>query len=417
MPRALGIGLSPSFGGAVALYGASTAGGTLLGAEANGLAVDFTSSTENLLIRDSTAALNYSGLPFNANGGKLTFTRASSATRINSSGLIETVSSDVGRIDHTLAGVKRGLLMEEARTNLCLQSSDFTNASWTKSNMSTAKTATGPDGAANSATTLTATAGNATALQAITSASSARITSVYIKRRTGTGNIDITQDNGATWTTVSVTSSWARYSISSVTSTNPTVGIRIVTNADAVDVYGFQHELGSFITSLIPTTTVSVTRAEDVCSIATSLFPYLQGSGALIAQATLPTVNQGVVLAILNTSGFNNAIGIWKSAGYYSTPGGDFLGQQYDGSTDTVITIGTGANDGANHKTGLTWNATNIAGSLDGAAVVTGTYSNALPTTLHLGNRSGSFQPSGHIRQLTYIARRLTNAELQTRTT
>jgi hypothetical protein len=67
-----------------------------------------------------------------------------------------------------------GLLVEEARTELTLYNRDFTNAAWTKSNMTTAKTATGPDGVTNSASTLTATAGNATALQAITSTSAAR---------------------------------------------------------------------------------------------------------------------------------------------------------------------------------------------------------------------------------------------------
>ena len=54
---------------------------------------------------------------------RITFTRASSATRVNSSGLIETVSSNVARIDYdpvTLA--PKGLLIEEQRTNLLLRS-------------------------------------------------------------------------------------------------------------------------------------------------------------------------------------------------------------------------------------------------------------------------------------------------------
>jgi hypothetical protein len=66
------------------------------------------------------------------------------------------------------SGNLQGILVEEARTELCLHNSDLTNAAWTKSNLTTAKTATGPDGVANSATTCTATAANATALQAIT---------------------------------------------------------------------------------------------------------------------------------------------------------------------------------------------------------------------------------------------------------
>jgi hypothetical protein len=93
-------------------------------------------------------------------------------------------------------GAALGVLIEEARTNLCLYSDDFTNAAWVKSNLTTAKTATGPDGVANSASTLTATAANATARQDITSASAARITSMFVKRRTGTGAVYLSQ--GAT---------------------------------------------------------------------------------------------------------------------------------------------------------------------------------------------------------------------------
>jgi hypothetical protein len=124
-----------------------------------------------------------------------------------------------------------------AISNLALYASDLTQAgSWTASNCTTAYTSTGPDGVASHATRLTATAGNATILQAITSANAARITFCYIKRITGTGNIDITQDNGSTWTTVTTTAGWTKVAIASATAANPTVGIRIVTDTDAVDV-------------------------------------------------------------------------------------------------------------------------------------------------------------------------------------
>jgi hypothetical protein len=60
---------------------------------------------------------------------RITFTRASSATRVNSSGTIVTASTDVARIDYdpvTLAC--KGLLFEEARTNLLTYSEQFDNA-------------------------------------------------------------------------------------------------------------------------------------------------------------------------------------------------------------------------------------------------------------------------------------------------
>jgi hypothetical protein len=56
---------------------------------------------------------NYKPLPFD-------FTRASSATRVNKQGLIETVASGVPRIDFTDAN--GALLLEPQRTNLITQS-------------------------------------------------------------------------------------------------------------------------------------------------------------------------------------------------------------------------------------------------------------------------------------------------------
>jgi hypothetical protein len=88
-------------------------------------------------------------------------------------------------------GNLEGILVEEARTNLCLYSDDLTNAAWVKTNATAAKTATGRDGVANSASTLTATAANGVGLQLTTSTSAARSLGVYIKRRTGTGAVSV----------------------------------------------------------------------------------------------------------------------------------------------------------------------------------------------------------------------------------
>lgn len=96
-------------------------------------------------------------------------------------------------IEFDSSGNPLGLLVEEARTNLCLWSDDLTNAAWVKTNATAAKTATGPDGVANSASTLTATADNAGVFQRISSVSSsaARSIGVHLKRRTGTGAVTI----------------------------------------------------------------------------------------------------------------------------------------------------------------------------------------------------------------------------------
>ena len=64
--------------------------------------------------------------------GDLTFTRASTATRVNESGLIESVATGVPRIDFTGGGCGK-LLLEPQRTNVVLHSGDLSQTQWSKS--------------------------------------------------------------------------------------------------------------------------------------------------------------------------------------------------------------------------------------------------------------------------------------------
>jgi hypothetical protein len=130
------------------------------------------------------------------------------------------------------------------RTNIVLWCRDLTNAAWVKTTMTAALTATGIDGVVNSATKLTATAGNATVLQSPTSAAATRIQTAFIRRVTGAGNIDMTMDNGATWTTLSPApdATFRQYKIPVQTLANPIVGFRIVTNGDEIEVDFVQNE-------------------------------------------------------------------------------------------------------------------------------------------------------------------------------
>ena len=91
------------------------------------------------------------------------------------------------------------------------------------------------DGVQNTACTLTATAANGTVIaNAITAASDAQTTRWFLKRKTGTGPVELTLDNGATWTAVSIDGDYDEYSIYQPALANPQIGIRIVTSGDAV---------------------------------------------------------------------------------------------------------------------------------------------------------------------------------------
>lgn len=206
-----------------------------------------------------------------------TFTRADAstcATYINRDGLVRLAAANVLRADDWAPFYEQGLVdangvglhgkrLGGARTNVVLHNRDLTNAAWVKTNVTAAKDQTGVDGVASSASKITATAANGTCLQAITLASSARFQSAYVKRVTGSGTINMTLDNGATWTVITVTAAWTRVTVPTQTLADPTVGFRIVTSGDAIAVDYVQNENGVFQSSVIPTTTVAVTRAAD----------------------------------------------------------------------------------------------------------------------------------------------------------
>ncbi len=212
-----------------------------------------------------------------------TFTRATPAWTINSAGIHVQVASGQPRSYYrpdTL--VYQGYLSEWASTNICLWSNDMTNAVWAKTNMTTAFTSVAPDNSANSASRCTATAANATCLQTITSTSTQKPFSLWVKRITGTGNFEVTAGNGV-YVVVPTTANWTKVEAAQ-TQLNPVVGFRIATSGDAFDIWCCQEESNTsnpnFSTSPIPTTTAPVTRNEDILT-------YLKAGNASQVEGTL----------------------------------------------------------------------------------------------------------------------------------
>lgn len=203
--------------------------------------------------------------------GQVAFTRATTANFFGANGLLQSAASGAPRFDYNpTALTPLGMLMEDGRTNICLRSSAWTNASWVRTTMSaTASSQTGPDGTLSYGL-LTASGANATCLQTITVTNATLYQfSVRLKRSVGTGSIQLTMDNGSTWTTVAVTSTLTRFTISATsTSTTMVVGIRIVTNTDAVIAGGAQLEVGGYPTSELLTAGTSTARNIDQAAIA-----------------------------------------------------------------------------------------------------------------------------------------------------
>ena len=202
---------------------------------------------------------------------RLTFTRSTTGTYINSSGYVTSAAINAPRFDYdptTLTA--RGLLIEGSASNLLNWSESFSTSGGTNNNWadtSIARNSTNNTDPANGTTALriTASAGNGTIISTAAIGTSAQRTfSIWLRRVSGTGNIQYTLDNGSTYTTQAITSSWVRYTFAATTAAQR-VGIRIVTSGDSIELWGAQLEAGSGASSYIPTGASQGSRAADSC--------------------------------------------------------------------------------------------------------------------------------------------------------
>jgi hypothetical protein len=150
-----------------------------------------------------------------------------------------------------------GVTTAKAEENLLIRSQDY-SATWTVTNLTPVTGKTAPD-ATSTATEFTASAANAVLTQGYTAIAGSYTFSVFLRRVTGSGDIQIAADNG-TWTTKVITGTWARYDVTqTVAAGSKTAGVRVVTSTDAIEVWGAQLEQRSAVTAYTPTTTQPIT--------------------------------------------------------------------------------------------------------------------------------------------------------------
>jgi hypothetical protein len=233
---------------------------------------------------------------------RVTFTRTTGtsnpATYVDSSGYVVVATNNQPRFDYdpvTLAC--KGLLIEEARTNLFAYSQEFDNAYWTNTNTAeTPDAIVSPDGTTN-AEKLTSNA-TGTVIRDIRRtttytagfhtlsvyAKAAEVSSIALDVGQGYGfaqfNLSTGQVTGTpsgTATIVNAGGGWYRCSISAnVAESNNRTNQIFLNNrgsstnipvGDGVYIWGAQLEAGAFPTSYIPTTTTALTRNADVATI------------------------------------------------------------------------------------------------------------------------------------------------------
>lgn len=301
---------------------------------------------------------------------RITFTNAS-ANRVyfDAAGLLKFAVANEPRFDHDpITGESLGLLIEEARTNLLLNST--------------------VDGAP-------------LVTQNITTTAATRTLSFY-----GTGQIVLTGTHSATVTGLGSFPTRTTYTYT------PTVGTLTLTVTGTVSYAN--DELGSFATSYIPTAGTSVTRSADVCSITGTNFSswYNQTEGTFVV-SSLATTSSGTVCSANNDGTveritFGMGVGAGGNISVTMTAGGVSQAQPIQ-PLNTLLW----------HTSSFGYKLNDVALSVDGLVVVTDT-SATIPTPdrLTIGMGGSSATPlNGHIERITYFPRRLDNSTLQGLTT
>jgi len=297
---------------------------------------------------------------------RITFTRASSATQYNSAGTLISVGSDVARFDYDPATLApKGLLIEEQRTNLVLNS-------------------------------------DALSTQSVTVTAQAYTLSFY-----GTGTITLSGTS-----TGSLVGTGAYPSRVSLTFT-PTAGTLTLTVTGSV---GYaQLEAGAFPTSYIPTTSATVTRAADNASMVGSNFSswYNQSEGTFVTSFDMyyATGTIGAFPRVISVSNGSSANLI------------DIQSTQYNNENMTIVDTSVqqcsisatqfAANTQGKFAGSFATNNFQIsANGVLGIADTIGTV--PIVNQMQIGNRWDLIRPmSGHIQYIKYYPTRLPNGTLQ----
>jgi len=276
------------------------------------------------------------GKLYSIKGADLDVVRATTATRVNSAGLIESVANNVPRLDYT-NGSCPSILVEPQRTNLATYSEEFDNAVWSKTLIAgdiISNSGISPSGLNNAQKyqensdiairaifqnstvtagvtyTLSVLAKNNGRILQISGTTSGFGTTRFANFDLNDGTIG-TVGSGATAKIEQFKDGWFKCSLT-VTATQTGVGgILIILSNDkfsgrlpsytgngtsGIFIWGAQLEAGSNATSYIPTEATAVTRNSDVIS--------KTGISDLIGQT------EGTVFCDVNLTDNNSSIAI-----------------------------------------------------------------------------------------------------------
>jgi hypothetical protein len=366
------------------------------------------------------------------------------------------VSSLTPRFDYnpsTLAA--QGLLIEESRTNLTLQSEDFATT-WTVTGATVSTNATTAPSGTTTADKLQedTSTGSHLVTQNITFTAASHTASIFAKKaerdwirvlffdgtntfsaffNLNTGTVGTITGAGATASIQNVGNGWYRCAVTATASAGsgsfaPRVALADNNSSYAgstgsgIFLWGAQLEAGAFPTSYIPTTTTALTRAADVASVNT-LSPWFNASaGTIYAEYNIPfalTSGAGSRLATLMGAGGAAVdelpLFISQASGRAASANA-FTGAVNAGRIDASASFAANTTTKATYAYASNDRAVTTGGS--SPTLSTAAYTIPTVTTLRLGQDGGGTNNiNGYLRRVVFYPRRLSNAELQAITT
>lgn len=370
----------------------------------------------------------------------LTFTRASPATYFDAKGVMQSATNNVPRIDYDpVTGECKGLLIEEARTNLLTYSEQFGDATWVKSEVTiTADPVVAPDG--TTADKVRCSVNNAVhrVMYIVTTASGVVVVaSVFAKAGEYDGLCILeTVDNGATYFNLSLGSiisgnggiepvgnGWYRcWTYWTTSDTSAVVQFRVVSDGSTTNsiftgdgtsgiyLWGAQLEVRAFPTSYIPTTTTAVTRAADVASIKGANFSkwYRNLAGSLFLE--FAANYQKTSMAWPTLVGVINNGGLASLAQFVHGPT-NMLGvasRDPEGTLLCETEFGGAYEPNDETKTCISWSSGSLSAARSGAVVDL-----IYPVDDSLNSLILYAYTNGHISRIVYFPQRLPNSILQ----
>jgi hypothetical protein len=402
----------------------------------NDTGVDFFADASLVMIPDGYGTgVVYGQRPLTSDS-QLTFTRASTATRVGPDGAIAVVGSNVPRIDYTGGGCGK-LLLEPQRTNLLLYSEEFDDAAWSKTGVGvTANNSTSPDGNTNADKLFNSVGTSGFASQTISLVSSTIYSgSVFVKNAgrdglfvffSGSGGsasctfdlttLTTTPSGGVTAKIEDYGGGWYRCSVVFTATSTGASAFRIyptLTTGDGTSgilIYGAQIEAGSYATSYIPTLGSTVTRLADACSKTgiASLIGQTEGTVFVEAEFTSDYDLNNVLMNLSDGVGSSNLIYINRSIGKleFFVQNASLTQMLY--LTPTILSAGV-------HKMALGYKANDFVVYIDGVLAHTDT-SGSVPacSKLNLGSYWNASNPYNNgVSQALLFKTRLSNEQLQ----